>query len=137
MNKIIKLFTLLPVLAILFTACSPDDFMLGTVDVKPEELVEGIAFKIEHDANNPNIVYLKSLMDPKYTPHWVHPQGSSQDQVVTLKIPFAGTYTVRFGVMTRGGIVYGEDVRFKVEDMYADFISDPLWSKLEIGRAHV
>jgi len=133
MNKIIKLFTLLPVLAILFTACSPDDFMLGTVDVKPEELVEGIAFKIEHDANNPNIVYLKSLMDPKYTPHWVHPQGSSQDQVVTLKIPFAGTYTVRFGVMTRGGIVYGEDVRFEVEDMYADFISDPLWSKLAGG----
>lgn len=133
MNKIFKLFTVLFLMALSFTACMPDDVVMPDVDVKPEELVEGIAFKIEHDAKNPNIVYLKSLMDDSFTPLWNHPQGRSQDKVVTLKIPFAGTYEVQFGVMTRGGVVYGDTVTFEVADMYADFISDPLWTLLTGG----
>lgn len=133
MHKIVKLFTLLPLLALLITSCTPEEYMLGAVDVTPDELVEGIAFKIEHDANNPNIVYLKSLMGPEYTPVWSHPQGRSQDATVTLKIPFAGTYDVQFGVMTRGGVVYGDTVQFVVDDMYADFVSDPMWALLSGG----
>ena len=114
MNKIIKFFALLFAWTALLSSCSPEEYSLGNVDVKPEELVEGIAFKIEHDANNPNIVYLTSLMDAKYTPLWDHPQGRSQEKKVTLKIPFAGVYTVKFGVETRGGVVYGapDSLRF-------------------------
>lgn len=133
MNKIFKFFSLLSIVAILFTACSPEDFMLGEKDVTPGDLVEGIAFKIEHDATNPNIVYLKSLMGSAYTPLWNHPQGRSQEQTVTLKIPFAGTYDVQFGVMTRGGVVYSDTVSFKVDNLYAGFISDPMWAKLSGG----
>jgi hypothetical protein len=114
-------------------ACSPDESSLGGVDVSTSELVEGIAFKIEHDATNPNIVYLTSLMDSKYQPLWDHPQGRSQAPVVTLKIPFAGTYTVKFGVQTRGGAVYGEPVTFTVDELFADFISDPMWTMLSGG----
>ncbi len=136
MNKIFKLFTVLFLMALSFTACMPDDVVMPDVDVKPEELVEGIAFKIEHDAKNPNIVYLKSLMDDRYTPLWNHPQGRSQDKVVTLEIPFAGTYEVQFGVMTRGGVVYGEKVTFDVADMYAEFISDPLWTLISGGAGN-
>jgi len=91
MNKIFKYFSILTIVAVLFSACSPEEFALGKKDVAPSDLVEGIAFKIEHDATNPNIVYLKSLMGPEYTPLWNHPQGRSQEQTVTLKIPFAGT----------------------------------------------
>lgn len=115
------------------TSCSPEELTLQSADVKPEDLVEGIAFKIEHDAANSNIVYLKSLMDSKYTPLWTHPQGRSQEQTVELKIAFAGTYEVRFGVQTRGGIVYGAPATFTVDDMYAEFISDPLWTLLAGG----
>ncbi|WP_442795379.1 hypothetical protein [Pelobium manganitolerans] len=133
MNKIIKFFALLFAWTALLSSCSPEEYSLGNVDVKPEELVEGIAFKIEHDANNPNIVYLTSLMDAKYTPLWDHPQGRSQEKKVTLKIPFAGVYTVKFGVETRGGVVYGAPATFSVDQMYAEFISNEMWTKLTGG----
>ncbi len=116
-----------------FAACSPEDYSLGNIDVKSGDLVEGIAFKIEHDKTNPNIVYLTNLMDARYTPLWVHPQGRSQEKVVTLKIPFAGTYEVQFGVETRGGAIYGEKATFVVDDMYAGFISDEMWTMLAGG----
>lgn len=133
MNKIFKLFSLLSIVAIMFASCSPEEFALGTKDVKSEELVEGIAFKIEHDATNPNIVYLTSLMGTQYTPLWNHPQGRSQEQKVTLKMPFAGTYDVQFGVQTRGGVVYGDTVTFNIENMYAEFVSDPMWTLISGG----
>ncbi len=132
MNRIIKLFAAVFLMLIGY-ACSPDESNLGAIDVDSNELVEGIAFKIEHDATNPNIVYLTSLMDSRYTPLWDHPQGRSQSKKVTLKIPFAGTYNVKFGVQTRGGIVYGEPVTFTVDDLFPDFISNELWTLLSGG----
>lgn len=120
-------------MVLLFTSCTPEEFAMGSINVKKTDLLEGIAFKIEHDATNPNIVYLTSLMDDSYTPLWNHPQGRSQEKKVTLKIPFAGTYNVQFGVQTRGGIVYADTVTFKVDNMYADFVSDPLWTLLSGG----
>jgi hypothetical protein len=133
MNKIFRIFVSLFLGIFWMTSCSPDEFSMGEVDVAPKDLVEGIAFKIEHDVANPNIVYLKSLVGSQYTPLWNHPQGRSQEREVTLKIPFAGDYEVLFGVVTRGGIVYGEPVTFTVDDMYAEFISDPLWAMLAGG----
>jgi hypothetical protein len=133
MNRIIKICSMLFAWAILLVSCSPDKYLLGDMDVLPNDLVEGIAFKIEHDQANPNIVYLTSLMDSKYNPLWDHPQGRSQDKKVTLKIPFAGTYAVKFGVQTRGGVVYGEPVNFTVDQMYAEFISDEMWTMLAGG----
>lgn len=119
--------------ALLFNACTPEEIELGKVDVQPSDLVEGIAFKIEHDGENPNIVYLKSLMGTRYTPLWSHPQGRSQEHVVTLRMPFPGEYKVVYGVMTRGGIVYGDTATFEIADLYPDFISDPLWALLTGG----
>jgi hypothetical protein len=133
MNKILKLFVSLFWGFLLITSCTPDEITLESADVAPEDLVEGIAFKIEHDAANPNIVYLKSLMDSRYTPLWTHPQGRSQESTVELKIAFAGNYEVRYGVQTRGGAVYGAPATFTIDDMYADFISDPLWTLLAGG----
>lgn len=133
MNKTIKIFATIFLSLLVWVSCTPDEFELGKVDVSPDELVEGIAFSIEHDADNPNIVYLKSLMNSKYTPLWSHPQGRSQASAVTLKIPFEGTYSVRFGVQTRGGIVYGEPVTFTVDDFYAPFVEDEMWALLSGG----
>ena len=133
MKKISKIFALFAIISLMFASCSPETYDLGAIDVKSEDLVEGIAFKIEHDATNPNIIYLTSLMDSKYTPLWSHPQGRSQKQTVTLKIPFPGTYEVKFGVETRGGAVYGEAVTFTVDDFYAGFVDDELWTHLSGG----
>ena len=46
-------------------ACSPDDYDLGDKDVTPADLVEGQAYTITHDGQNPNIVYLKSRLRRK------------------------------------------------------------------------
>lgn len=133
MNKLFNISTLIAFLALVLTSCSPDNPDLGRVDVKAEDLVEGIAFDIEHDAENPNIVYLTSKMGGRYTPLWNHPQGRSQKEKVTLKMPFAGTYKVEFGVMTRGGAIYGEPVTFEIDDMYAGFIEDDVWTMIAGG----
>lgn len=133
MNRIVKLVTLVFLVGMLVYSCSPDEFTLGKADVNTNELVEGIAFSIEHDNDTPNIVRLNSLMDSKYSPVWSHPQGRSQDPVVTLKIPFEGEYKVVFGVQTRGGVVYGDTVTFTVEDFFAPFVDDPLWTLLSGG----
>ncbi|WP_321334041.1 hypothetical protein [uncultured Bacteroides sp.] len=134
MNKLYTIFSSFLIGAmILLISCSPDDYNLGAKDVKSSDLVEGIAYKIEHDATNPNIVYLTSLMGNKYTPLWNHPQGRSQEQKVTLKMPFAGTYNVVFGVETPGGVVYGDTAHFTLDNMCAEFISDPMWTKVAGG----
>lgn len=133
MKNIFKILTSLFAGVFMFASCSPEEFGLGTVDVKPSELVEGIAYKIENDPQNPNIVHLTSLMDSRYTPLWDHPQGRSQQQKVSLRIPFPGTYTVKFGVQTRGGIVYGEPATFNVANFYAPFVEDELWTLLSGG----
>lgn len=121
---------------LLIIACSPDDYKLNSPDIKSEDLVEGIAFKIEHDKENPNIVYLTNLMETGYTPVWTHPQGRSQDQKVTLKMPFPGTYSVVFGVQTQGGIVYGDTTTFTIDEFYPDFVTGDLWTLLTGGIGH-
>lgn len=118
---------------LLIASCTPDKYELGQAGVTPEDLVEGIAFEITHDKDNPNIVYLISKMDKKYNALWQHPQGNSQGSKVTLRMPFEGTYDVVFGVQTPGGAVFGEAVQFKIDGFYADFVNDPLWTMLTGG----
>ena len=133
MNTLIRKLTPLLLLFVAFGACSPEEHLLGDVDVQPGDLVEGLAFSIEHDSENPNIVYLTSLMDKRYTPIWEHPQGRSQEAMVTLKIPFEGSYEVKFGVQTRGGAVYGEPATFTIDQFYAGFVDHELWTLLTGG----
>ncbi|MDL2247733.1 hypothetical protein LJC05_03270, partial [Bacteroides sp. OttesenSCG-928-J23] len=127
------IYLLVASVVVLFSACTPDKHELGAKDLTVDDLVEGIAFTITHDANNPNIVYLESKLDASYKPLWEHPQGRSQDQKVTLRIPFGGTYEVTFGVETRGGIVYGEPTTFEIDDFYAGFVDNQLWTLLSGG----
>ena len=117
----------------IFSACSPDEYDLGDKGLTTDDLVEGIAYTITHDSENPNIIYLESKLGAGYTPLWEHPQGRSQEKKVTLKIPFEGTYTVTFGVETRGGVVYGEPATFEVSSFCAEFVDNELWSFLTGG----
>lgn len=133
MKKIITWCGLLFIAANIMGSCTPDEYTLGEVDVTTTDLIEGSAFKIEHDPSNPNIVNLRSLMGPQYTALWEHPQGRSQQQSLSLRIPFAGEYTVKFGVQTRGGIIYGEPTTFTVAEFYPAFIDNELWTLLSGG----
>lgn len=136
MKKIFYNLVAFLVLACSFVACSPDKYELGAIDLTTDDLVEGIAFQIVHDATNPNIVYLESKLGSQYTVLWDHPQGRSQESRVTLRIPFEGAYSVKFGVQTRGGVVYGVPTTFTVADFCAEFVNDELWTLLTGGVGH-
>ncbi|MGM9699137.1 MAG: hypothetical protein ACI3Y0_10910 [Prevotella sp.] len=116
-----------------FTACSPTDYELGAGSITSEDLAEGSAYTITHDSNNPNIVYLESKMGSSYTALWETPQGRFQSEKVTLKMPFAGEYSVQFGVETRSGVVYGNEAKFSIADICTDFITSEVWTLLAGG----
>lgn len=115
------------------TACSDEDHNLAAPDVTPEELVEGIAFSITHDSENPNIVYLKSLLPASYQVAWETPQGRSVGSERTLRIPFDGSYEIRMGVNTRGGYVWSEPADFTIDDFCASFVDHFLWTRISGG----
>lgn len=127
------IYSFIASLMLIATACSPEDYDLGAKDITADDLTEGIAFTITHDAQNPNIVYLENKMPKQYKVFWEHPQGRSLDDKVTLRIPFAGEYEVTFGVETRGGYVKSNPTKFTVDDMCAEFISDPMWTMISGG----
>lgn len=126
-------YTLLAACAMCFLAgCSPDDYELGNQDIVSADLAEGIAYEVTVNQTD-NSVELKSLMPSNYQVCWNHPQGYSQDADLTLRIPFAGSYSVTFGVQTRGGVVYGEPYSFTLDNTNGALLTDPLWEKLSGG----
>lgn len=114
-------------------SCSPDDYELVSVNVSPDDLVQGISYSVTADADNPNIIRLHSMMPQGYTVYWEHPQGRSQENDVELHIPFEGEYSVRFGVETRGGIVFSKPYQFNISTFCAEFVDNELWSFLSGG----
>jgi len=134
MKKSIKYFVTLAISAgaLCFSACSPEDHDTPAPSVSPEELVEGIAFSVTPDANDPNIIYLKSLIKGA-TPCWDTPNGISQEEEITLELPFAGDYPIKFGVTTGAGLVWGEPYVLTVSSNNFDMLSDEIWTNLAGG----
>lgn len=130
--KLYKYFSsLIAVAALLFTACSPDDYGLSKKDISVDDLVEGVAFTVTVDENN--TVTLTSLLDKSYNCYWTHPNGRAQGNVVQFQLPFSGTYEVTMGVDTRGGIVYGEPYKFTISTNNMSLLEDPLYTYLSGG----
>ncbi len=119
--------------AVLFTlgACAPDDHSLSKPDLQSSDLVQGLAYTVDVDAQN--TITLTSLLDESYNCYWIHPNGRAQGNVATLSLPFAGTYEVTFGVDTRGGVVYGEPYRFNITTNNMSLLEDPLYGYLTGG----
>lgn len=114
------------------SACSDDDYSLDAASVDPAQLVQGTAFEVKPDAENPNVIHLTSKMKG-VTPLWVTPQGRSQSSDYTIDLPFAGDYEVTFGVMTQAGPVYGNPYTFNVPQNDFSMLSDPIWTNLAGG----
>lgn len=114
-------------------SCSADEHSMPQPDINAQELVEGVAFKVEHDAQNPNIIHLTSLVPTSYQVSWETPQGRKNGNTATLSIPFDGDYQIRMGVNTRGGYVWSEPYTFTVDDFCADFVNNYLWTRISGG----
>lgn len=121
------------VIALMVSGCSADDHDMPAPDVTADDLAEGIAYSVTHDSDNPNIIHLKSLMPASYQVAWETPMGRSQGAEMTLKMPFDGTYEVKFGVNTRGGYIWSEPSTFEISDFCADFVAGETWEFLAGG----
>ncbi len=119
-------------ITLLCTACSPDEFDLGGKTYVSDDLVQGLAFTVTPDAQDPNTIHLKSLITGA-TPLWETPQGRSQKATMDIELPFAGEYEVTFGVMTQAGPVYGPAYKFTVESNNFNMLSNEIWSNLAGG----
>jgi hypothetical protein len=119
-------------LLMLATACSPDEFGLGKANLSADDLVEGLAYTVDVDQAT-NTVTMKSLLGSSYVTSWIHPQGTTTSENATIRVPFAGDYTVKFGVMTRGGMVYGEPYSFTIDNTNGELLTDDIWLNLTGG----
>lgn len=116
--------TLLATCAVcLMVACSPDSFEFGKKTYSAGDLVEGEAYTVTIDGN---VLNLKSNISD-CTPLWITPSGRSQEQELSVELPFAGEYEVTFGVETPGGIVYGDPYQVTLSQNDFSLLSDEKW----------
>ena len=128
MNKILKLFSILSLVAIVFAACTPDEYELQAPLDK-----SAVKFSVTRNAQNPNKFYMKSET-PHAQPYWVTPVGTSIKMNDTIVIPFPATAaTILYSVETPGGIVTADPFVFDVTTIDADYVSDPMWTNLTGG----
>ena len=53
-------FSILAGAALIFSACSPEEYEMGAKTYVSDDLVEGIAYTVTPDANDPNTIHLTS-----------------------------------------------------------------------------
>ncbi len=114
-------------------ACTPDSYELPAQTVSADDLIEGIAYSVTPDAENPNIIHCRALVPESYTVLWETPNGRSEDRDYTLELAFEGDYEVSFGVDTRAGLVMGEPYKFTITTFCGDFVTDKWWTMLTGG----
>ncbi len=125
-NKFKILYTLLG-LVLLFTACTPNEYELGSTLDK-----SALKFSITPDSKDPNMILLKSST-PGVTPLWVTPLGRSTKLIDTCKIAFPGTYKFIYGVESDGGFVTADTVTLNITTTNLSYVNDPLWTNLTGG----
>ena len=130
--KLKKIYTMMAGAAMMLAACSPDDFGFGAAQYSSDDLKCPDAYTVTIDGN---YVTLESKLKG-CTPLWVTPNGRSQEQKLTIGLPFAGDYEVTLGAETRSGVVYGDPYQFSIDQNDFAQLSDEIWANLaEIGRA--
>ena len=131
MNKIlIRCFSILFLVAVAFSACTPDQYELEAPMAK-----SALKFTVKKDTQNPNKFYLKSET-PNAQPYWVTPVGTSTKMNDTIIIPFGGDYTITYSVESAGGIVTADPYAFKLTTVDEAFVSDSMWTYLSGGIGH-
>ncbi len=106
-----------------FSACTPDEYEMGSAQVSAQDLTESNAYTVTVEGNK---VILTSNLEG-CTPLWITPQGRSQEKSLTLELPFAGNYEVTFGAITRAGAIYGEPYQFTLDKNDFSLLSDTKW----------
>lgn len=115
------------------SSCQPDEYSLGGSQYTVDDLQQGLNYSVKPDAENPNIIHLSTSVTG-VTPVWILTDGStSQKSSLDLNLPFAGEYSVTFGVSTSAGVIYGEPYKFTIVGNDFTMLSDDLWGYLAGG----
>lgn len=127
------IYSLTASLLIAVAACTPDEYSMGAKTYSSEDLVQGVAYTVTPDAEDPNTIHLVSLLGSDITPLWETPSGRSQATSLDLELPFEGSYSVTYGVQTPGGIVWGAPYTFTIVGNNFNMLSDEKWADLAGG----
>lgn len=127
MKKLINSIIVVCGLVTLLSGCRPEKIELGSALEKT-----ALKFTVTPSSNNANDIVLKSLT-PNATPYWVSPSGNSIKLTDTINIPFPGTYTIKYAVQSRGGLVYADPVTVTITSIDAKTVSEPMWVNLTGG----
>ena len=125
-NKFKILYSLLG-LALLFSACTPDNYELGALMNK-----SALKFTVAPSSKNPNDIVLTSLT-PNVTPLWVTPSGHSTRVKDTINVPFPGVYTFKYGVESDGGYAEADSLSITINTLDKNAVSTPMWVNLTGG----
>lgn len=113
--------------ALLFSACKPNAYELGTLASK-----SGLKYTIAPSSSNPNDIVLTSLT-PNLAPMWVTPFGQSIRVKDTINVPFPGTYKFVYGVESAGGFVQADTTIIIITTLDKNTVSTPMWINLTGG----
>lgn len=127
--KLKKIYSLMAGAVLMLAACSPDDFGFGSAQYTSEDLKCPDAYTVDIKGN---YVTLESKLKG-CTPLWVTPNGRSQEQKLTIGLPFAGDYEVTLGAETRAGVVYGEPYKFTLSKNDFSQLEAEIWANLAGG----
>ncbi len=125
-----KIFAALLGLIVVFAACQPEEYELGTILSKND-----LKFSITQDPTNPNLIILES-QTPGAAPLWQTPMGRSTRMKDEVKIPFAGKYAFIYGVTSAGGYVQADTIFLDIATNNLSYVNDPLWTNLTGGVGH-
>lgn len=128
----IKLFCGIGATLLALSACTEEKFSYEAPDLSTADLIEGKAYSVTFDQET-NLVTLKNLLGNNYVASWITPNGITKGSEVSFSLPFSGDYEVQFGVMTRGGMVYGEPYNFTLPYNNFSLLSDQIWTDLAGG----
>lgn len=133
----LKYINLMAAALFALSACQPDDYSLGAKSLTPDDLAEGIAFDYTIDQKT-NAVSFRTLdiIGKDMTVCWDLSDagfGYKQQRDVTINIPFDGDYTVFFGLITPGGYVRSDTIRFHIDNINGDLLTHEAWTLLTGG----
>ncbi|PZX16816.1 hypothetical protein LX69_01630 [Breznakibacter xylanolyticus] len=121
-----------------FTACSPDEYELGSSALTSDDLVKGIAYDytVDQTTNTVTFTTKEGFVSKEYSVYWDFSKagnGYSQNRDVKFAIPFAGDYTVYFGIVTKEGLIKSAPINFTIDNTNGNLLTDPLWKLISGG----
>jgi hypothetical protein len=133
MKKIQTILYALLGMLFLATSCQDDDHALGSKLDKSQITFE-VKQALNIDAGGNTVILINST--PGTISMWDYQTGKSNRAIDTVHYPFKGKYTIKFSVMTGGGLVALDSTIVEVTEDNLAYVNDPSWTMLTGGAGN-